>query len=69
MVLCDCEYFCCIAHVNVHSRLIEKLRITFQNLLMCWRYVVGFPLVGRGDIISEIELTADPNSTPTLDSY
>lgn len=69
VVLCDCECFCYIAHVNVHIYLTEKMRIHFQNLFMCWRYVAGFPLVERGDLISEIEFMPDPNLTPTLDSY
>ena len=63
------EYFCYIAHVNVHTHLIENMRIPFQSLLMCWRYLVGFPLVERGYVVSEIESMVDPNSMPALDSY
>lgn len=69
VALYDGEYFCYIAHVNVHTNLIESIRIPFQNLLMCWRDLVGFPLVERAYVVSEIESMVDPKLMLTLDSY
>lgn len=36
---------------------------------MCWRYLVGFPLVERAYVVSEMQSVVDPNLMPALDSY
>lgn len=65
----DSECFCCPAQVDVHAHGTENTRLPFQNMLMCWRYLVRFPLVERGYVVSEIGSVVDPSLMPALDSY
>lgn len=57
-----------MARVNVHTNLIENMRISFQNLLMSWRCLVGLSLAERAYVESEMESMVDPNLMLTLDS-
>jgi len=66
---CDCEHFCYIAHVSVHANFRENMIIPFQSLLMCWRYLAGFPRVESVYVVAEIESMVNPNLMLTLDSY